>query len=241
MNRSGSQPECSRGGSADRSDQTGVLRAVQPRAVATRDALLAAGRRLLATRDFDAILVADIAAANGMSVGSFYGRFRDKESYLAVLRDVVTGEWREAMDQRFSPIRTRTMNAGALVTEAVQFIVGIFRDDYGFMLASIRYSARRKPGWIPVRTAGDAFVDHLVRILTPSLVHLDADDARRRIRFGMQMVYGTLVNSVLNDPSPIRLADPRTERELTRMLSLYLELPFDLAQSCATNLPRQED
>jgi len=72
-----------------------ALPAVQPRARATRDAMLRVGRALLQERDFDELSIADLAAANGLSVGSFYGRFRDKASFLALLQQQVTEEWLE--------------------------------------------------------------------------------------------------------------------------------------------------
>ena len=46
--------------------------AKQERSRATRDRLLAAGFGLVETRDFDALSVAEIAAAAGCSVGAFY-------------------------------------------------------------------------------------------------------------------------------------------------------------------------
>ena len=47
------------------------------------------GRSLLATRDFDTLSIAELAAAQQLSVGSFYGRFRDKEAFFAVLQQQV--------------------------------------------------------------------------------------------------------------------------------------------------------
>jgi AcrR family transcriptional regulator len=44
--------------------------------------LISAGEKLFAAEDYDKISVADIAEAAGCSVGAFYGRFPDKESFL---------------------------------------------------------------------------------------------------------------------------------------------------------------
>ena len=79
------------------------LQPVQARAHATRDALLAAGRAMLADGDFDSLSIADLAAASKLSVGSFYGRFRDKEAFFEQLQEQVTAEFllaaRQALQQ----------------------------------------------------------------------------------------------------------------------------------------------
>ena len=38
----------------------------------------------------------------------------------------------------------------------------------------------------------------------------------------MQLLYGTGINALLNDPGPIPLRSKRLERELSRVLCLYL-------------------
>jgi hypothetical protein len=40
----------------------------------------------------------------------------------------------------------------------------------------------------------------------------------------MQVVFGMIVNAVLNDPGPLTLADERLPVELTRMVASYLDL-----------------
>jgi AcrR family transcriptional regulator len=62
-----------------------TLAAIRPGARRTRDRLLEALEALLKTRDFDQISVAEIAAAAGVSVGSVYAHFRDKNAFLDTL------------------------------------------------------------------------------------------------------------------------------------------------------------
>jgi hypothetical protein len=45
-----------------------------------------------------------------------------------------------------------------------------------------------------------------------------------RVRFAMQMVFGMLVNAVLNNPGPLPLDDERLPGEMTRMVAAYLGL-----------------
>ena len=63
----------------------GAKPALQPRSQATRDKLIAALERLLRTRAFENISVAEIAREAGVSVGAVYTRFENKDAFIPVL------------------------------------------------------------------------------------------------------------------------------------------------------------
>ena len=69
----------------------GVRAAKQSRSLLKHQALLEAGRRLLDAQDLGALSVAQLTRDAGMSVGSFYSRFEDKDAWFAELLRV-TGE-----------------------------------------------------------------------------------------------------------------------------------------------------
>ncbi|MEN9314522.1 MAG: hypothetical protein RIS35_915 [Pseudomonadota bacterium] len=197
------------------------LRTVQPRARATRDALLSAGRALLEDRDFDAMSIAELAGAIGLSVGSFYGRFHDKASYFVLLQEQVTAEW--LTDARALLARlTETPSPARFVDAVCSTLVALFRRDRGFVRAVLKHASNHPDGWMLMRRTGEVFVGEMVATLAPRLTHLDPDQRELRIRFAMQMLFGTVVNAVLNDPGPYRLADARLERELAQAVSAYL-------------------
>ncbi len=66
-------------------EQIKTLSASQPRAKRTRERLLEALETLLKAREFDQIAVADIAGEAGVSVGSVYAHFKDKDAFLETL------------------------------------------------------------------------------------------------------------------------------------------------------------
>lgn len=204
--------------------RAGVKRTVQPRATQTRDALLASGRQLLNQGDFDSLPVAELAAANGLSVGSFYGRFRDKASYFALLQELVTSEWLESARQRLSPAVLAPLDARATVAAICASVVDQFRRDRGFIQSALKQASTRPASWTPVRRTGVAFSALADALLAPHLPQLAPETRRARVGFAMQVLYGTLVNAVLNDPGPLRLADASLADELSRMLTLYLGL-----------------
>jgi len=210
--------------------RTEPLRAVQPRALATQNALLAAGRRLLQDRTLAETSIADIAAESGMSVGSFYGRFRDKTSYFAVLQERTNEEW--LAEGRAALVRARDIAAtssaadlaGCMLREVCSTYVAIFRRERGFIRAALKHASAHPDSWTPFKSTGRAFTDDVVEALEPLLAQLPPSQRAPRIRFAMQSMFAAGVNSVLNDPGPIRLDDPRLEAELGNMLCAYLEL-----------------
>ncbi|HWS73526.1 MAG TPA: TetR/AcrR family transcriptional regulator [Quisquiliibacterium sp.] len=202
------------------------LRVVQPRAQATLDALLSAGHRLLQSRALDEISIAEIAAESGVSVGSFYGRFSDKESYFAVLQERVTRGWLEEGRVILDRACDEAPAAADLVHAICAAYIGIFRRERGFVRAALKHASSHPGSWTPFRSSGQAFVAEALARLEPLLGHLPQPQRAPRIRFAMQLMFAAGVNAVLNDPGPIRLDDPGLEAELARALCAYLEIPW---------------
>ncbi len=55
-----------------------------------REQLLRAGERLFADHGYRGVTIADVAAAVGVSTGSFYNHFPDKEAFFGVILDRLT-------------------------------------------------------------------------------------------------------------------------------------------------------
>ena len=76
----------------------------QARSVDVIQRIAIAGQELLTTREYDAVSVADIATAAGVSVGAFYTRFPSKEHLVVhLMRDVaeeLLAEMSRAMSER---------------------------------------------------------------------------------------------------------------------------------------------
>lgn len=199
-----------------------ALRAVQPRAQATRDALLSAGRTLLSNRDYDAVSIAELAGAIGLSVGSFYGRFRDKASFFALLQEQVAAEWLNAAREILPAPGHGEREVERIIGDVVRTTISVFRGNAGFIRTALKHASTHPGSWTPVKRTGAVFAGEMAEALGPRLGHIAPAQRDPRVRFAMQMLFGTAVNAVLNDPGPLRLADPKLERELTRALCAYL-------------------
>jgi AcrR family transcriptional regulator len=186
--------------------------------------MLTAGRALLADRDFDGLSIADLAGAIGLSVGWFYGRFRDKEAFFAQLQEQVMAEWLSTARTALSAIALVRPEPGKLVQAVCTVFLDCLRRDRGFVRAALKHEShpsgqldasaphrrgfRARSGW----AAGPA----------PCASAPPVRSAR--VRFAMQLVYGVGLNAVLNDPGPLHLDDRRFDRELARAMLGYLEL-----------------
>lgn len=203
------------------------LEPVRARAQITRLALLKAGRNLLETHDFHAMSIAAIASANGMSVGSFYGRFKDKEAFFETLQEEITAEWIDEAKRILGNDACRGLTATGRVQLICKFIIRLIRQDAGFLRAALKHEATHPAGWTPIKQAGQEVAKLAVDVLRPALPpsHHEADIAR--IRFSLQVLYSTCFNGILHDPGPIPIKSRKLEQEMTRMMCAYLGLPSD--------------
>ena len=195
----------------------------QRRAKETEQALLTAGRELLAQRDFAAVSVAQIAAACQVSVGAFYGRFRDKMAFFDALRTLVMEETDASVARYLNEERWAETPPRQIVEKTMRFLLTGCHNNRGVIRASLKHATTRPEEWLPHQKNGQEIVDRLVALLVPRLPG-PAEEAEQRVRFAMQAVFGMIVNAVLNDPGPLTLADERLPVELTRMVASYLDL-----------------
>lgn len=198
--------------------------AVQARAHETRQALLDAGRRLLAERDLAAVSIAELASAIGMSVGSFYGRFADKEAFFAELQAEVIGEWRSGFPAALAALQP--LSPQAMVQGACALAIGLLRRDAGFLRAALKHESTHPGTWSPVKQVGVDIVNQLVPLLAPRLTALPRSQREQQVWVAMQVVFSTGVNAVLHDPGPLHLSNEQLEVELARMMCAYLKLPM---------------
>ncbi len=210
--------------SQDLPDPVGVRLAKQQRSQRKHDALLQAGRRLLDAQDLAALSVARLTRDAGMSVGSFYARFDDKNAWfgelLRVTGEAVLADTRALLDS------SRWQRAGEArkVALVVHHIVGIHREHRGIFRSALSDAARSARFWAPMHGYGLRIAEAVYQGLRGQMLQVPRATRRLRVGFALQAVYGTLVNAVLHDPGPVALDDPRMERELTRVFLAALRL-----------------
>ena len=196
---------------------SGVHAAKQSRSQLKHQALLEAGRRLLDEQDLGTLSVARLTRDAGMSVGSFYSRFEDKDAWFAELLRV-TGEQALQDTQALlgSARWTRATNARK-VALIVRHVVAIHRTHRGIFRAAHSDAARSRLYWPQLQGYGRRIADAVYLALAAQMQQVPPAQRRLRVGIALQLVFGTLVNAVLHDPGPIGLNDKRMEKELSRV------------------------
>jgi AcrR family transcriptional regulator len=202
----------------------GVHAAKQSRSQLKHQALLEAGRRLLDTQDLGTLSVAQLTRDAGMAVGSFYSRFSDKDAWFAELLRV-TGE-QVLADTAALLASARWLGASneRKVALIVRHVVDIHRTHRGIFRAAHFDSARSQLYWPQLHAFGWRLADAVHQALYTHMRRVPARQRRFRVGVALQLVYGTLVNAVLHDPGPLKLADKLIEAELTRVFLGVLRL-----------------
>jgi AcrR family transcriptional regulator len=200
------------------------LPARQHRSQARQAAMISTGLQILEKRGFDALSIAELTAANGFSVGSFYARFEDKDAFFRAIQTTALEQLVLRAEEILAPERWTRASADEILVAFVEFFVGNVRRHRGFLRAVLQHESTQPGVWTPMRESGAAIVTLLRPILGPKLARLPKDQRDTRVGFAIQVLYGTLINAVLHDPGPLALEDKALIRELVRMMACYLGL-----------------
>jgi AcrR family transcriptional regulator len=197
------------------------LPAKQRRSRETRDALLAAGWTLLATTSWDRLSVNDLVAEAKSSVGSFYSRFADKDSYF----DSLASQW---LQRR----RAETLALFGRLHASDDYVDAIIMDVYKSVLGSRNFwhaAIIRGVGvpdfWAPFRESGLRRIKEFLRLRSEELDRTLSAEEIRDIRFAFQMVNGVINNGILNRPGPIMIESREFEVALVRSFKAVAGLP----------------
>lgn len=204
----------------------GVMPARQARSEATFQALVDAGRRVIETKTFDQMTIGDVAQAAGASVGSFYARFEDKETFFAFIQQTAMAEvesrLQECLDGWVADI-----NDDALLRSLSSFWVDIYRTNRGLYRASFKHSSTRPDAWEPFKRTGRKAATMIYQKLKPSFDRSGRKLNEQDLRVALQFANGMLINAVINDPGPISIDDPQMREYVARLLSSFLGLSAD--------------
>jgi len=187
----------------------------QKRSRKTYDALVKAAFRLLKNRIMDTISIAELASAAGYSVGAFYARFNSKDVFLNALVEHHV-KMRRATHVRFFS----TVSDERLVEELVANVVANVSRNRGFWLSCLMRSVQDPGFWKPMRDLGHGLAGNFINHVSERLGRQLTEKEEVNIRFAFQTVFGTLNNSVINQPGPFQIKDPEFTENLIRTFHL---------------------
>lgn len=177
--------------------------ASQDRSRKTAERFLSAAFKLLESKTFDELSVADLAREAGRSVGAFYQRFGSKDDFLAVL--LVT--YFEQRDAEFARMLAEAKDEG--VIEAV------LADNFNSLMhnrnlwhAALRRSAQAPGFWSQFHR----FVQRRPQLMAAKVGELRGkpmtDQEVFRMGIALQAFNSIINNQILNNPGPLTLSSP---------------------------------
>ncbi|WP_206759087.1 TetR/AcrR family transcriptional regulator [Aeromicrobium sp. CFBP 8757] len=204
----------------------------QARSRKTHGRIFEAGTELLLEGGIESLTVADVAKRAGVSIGSVYRRFGNKDLLLvAIQREHVSG-YATSYDARVAAADLATCTDPALVVRtALTCLVNGPRNDRRllrvFILLGTQNEAVREIGEESTRACGDVF--H--RALQPIRHRIRHHDVDAAIEFAYRLINATwshrVVHGDMQSHGPLPWRDMIDE--LSRAVTMYLlgELPDD--------------
>jgi AcrR family transcriptional regulator len=208
-------------------DLPGVAPSRQKRSRETTLALLRAGADMLRTRSLAELSIEALCAEVGATVGAFYSRFESKEVYFNALMALAARDG----EQRLGEIRRPSPETGLdqLCQIIVSGIIAWMRNHEGVLRAALQHDDTRPDTWSPFKVLAKATTERATPLLLPAMGKGRKAAKTRAVAFGFQVVLGTLVNAILNDPGPLSLSSKEMETRLAGCLLLLLQA--EIAQS----------
>jgi AcrR family transcriptional regulator len=203
-------------------DLPGVTPSRQQRSRETTAALLQAGAEMLRTHSRAELSIEALCRQVGATVGAFYSRFESKEAYFNALMALAARDGENRLSRMKQDGRLTEADLAELSRLLVRGTIGGIRNHEGVLRAALQHDDTRPDRWSTFKELARANVANatpiLLRVMGPGRKAAKA----RAIAFGFQVVLGTLVNAILNDPGPLSIHDGELEERLANCLLLLL-------------------
>lgn len=188
--------------------------------------MIRAGRELIERHaNLDLVLINDVIRLAGTSIGAFYGRFQDKETFLAAVLDAAVAETQAEADNLVWQDAVWTEGtASDMVAALVDYYVRGCRQNRGIFQALLKVFSMDRRESSPLV----ALNRHMSALFIPALARKmpvrPSEDVELDIQIAMQMLSGTLSVMMLTDPGPLHLADDAIKQQLTERMRRILRL-----------------
>ena len=116
-----------------------------------------------------------------------------------------------------------SVKVGVNSGQVVGGIIVWMRAHQGVLHAALQHDDVRPDKWTPFKVLARANTERAIPLLLPAMGKGRRAAKSRAIAFGFQVVLGTLVNAILNDPGPLSLHDKELKERLSGCLLLLLE------------------
>jgi AcrR family transcriptional regulator len=204
-------------------DLPGILPTRQRRSQETTVALLEAGAELLRDCAFDELSIDELCRRVGVTIGAFYGRFESKDAFFAALVSLASKRGLAAIDEAVTKDKHTGAELETVCHDIVAVVTDVIRRNEGVLRAAMQYKAVQPARWITVAETGAGIIERSTALLLARMGRRRTAAKQRTIGFAFQMVFGTLINAVLNKPRLVGLHDEEMIDRLALAMFLQLE------------------
>jgi AcrR family transcriptional regulator len=223
-------------------DFPGVTPSRQKRSRETTLALLKAGTEMLRTHSLAELSIEVLCREVGATVGAFYSRFESKEAYFNVLIELAARDGGRALARIPSGTKLKDADLARICAAVAQGVTVWMRDHEGVLRAALQHKGTRADKWTLFKRLARGTTARATPLLLSAMGGGKAAETKadktKAIAFGFQVMFGTLVNAILNDPGPISIKDPEMEQRLGRCLFHLLQAEMAAANGKAQAVPR---
>ena len=201
----------------------------QARSVDVIQRIAIAGQELFTVREYDAVSVADIASAAGVSVGAFYTRFPSKEHLVVYLMRDIAEELLAEMGREMSEQRLADCDAREVMRRYLVMMGRAFVRHRGLLRPATLIARQTQNAELPefLRRFNDSPHGHVRTLLLARLRRLPRDVAVRRIDAAV-LWSSAAMREVLLYAEPVSALSPRHTsliEELTLGVAAYFTAP----------------
>jgi AcrR family transcriptional regulator len=204
-------------------DFPGVTPSRQKRSREMTAALLQAGADMLRTRSLAELSIEALCGKVGATVGAFYSRFESKEAYFNTLIELAARDGERRLVAMTENAQLKDASLAELCRLLVSGVIGWIRHHEGVLRAALQHDDTRPDKWNTFKGLARATTAGATPPLLRAMGKGRAAAKTRGIAFGFQVVLGTLVNAILNDPGPLSIHDREMEDRLSGGLLLLLD------------------
>ena len=204
-------------------DLPGVTPSRQQRSRETTAALLQAGAEMLRTHSLTELSIDALCRQVSATVGAFYSRFESKEAYFNALMALAARDGESRLSGMKQDKRLTEGGLAELSRLLVRGTIGWIRNHEGVLRAALQHDDTRPDRWSTFKELARANVANTTPILLRVMGPGRKAAKTRTIAFGFQVVLGTLVNAILNNPGPLSIHDGELEDRLANCLLLLLQ------------------
>jgi len=203
----------------------GVFHATQQRSVRIRDSFIEAGVDALNSMRFDDLTVLHLSQLSQNSVGGFYTRFKDKDSYFTALRYSAVQALERDYVANFNAGTLAHSTSADVLEKLVDLMVDIFTSRYrGVLRESMLIIMEPDDPWAPMRESAQNILTELQRAL--SIVHSDEPSSftNEQVHFCYQLIVGVLMNELVNSNHVFTTKDDSLRGGLKQAVCAYMNV-----------------